>query len=356
MRLRSLQLVLTDDCNFSCRYCYRRKGPIHMSPAVARGAVRRLLPRMGRDFGLFFYGGEPLLRFSVMREIVPEVRALARAAGKQPRFGLTTNGSLIDDEVLSFLERHRFTLVLSYDGLAQDAQRSPGSGARLRPLIRRILAGGRIRLETNSVFRPDSVGELSASMRGLIEIGVPSICFNLDLMVPWPPETVGVFGRELADLRMSLATGFRRTGRLPVRSMAELLTPALRRCPAAKDRLAVDPRGRIWGCAIFSDWARDYGGAAAVRDFSFGRVGPKDPAFGAKASRVGSRYREFAIEKNESPAGSCRRCSERGRCWVCPAVSALAGGGFHRIPAFVCDLQRIKAREAALLARAVGSV
>jgi sulfatase maturation enzyme AslB (radical SAM superfamily) len=284
------------------------------------------------------------------------VRAAARAEGQRPHFGLTTNGSLCDEGLLAFLEKHRFHVTLSYDGAAQNTQRAEGSDAVLRPLIGRILESGRIRLETNSVFTPESVGGLSASLRGLIEGGLSSVRFSLSLATPWTDEAVHVFGRELAELRRYSAGLYRRTGRLPVRSLVELCGPRRRHCPAGKDRLAVDPRGRVWGCAIFSDWARDHGGAAEVRDYSFGRFGSADPDFEARASRVGANYRKFAIERSEGPDGPCLSCPDQGRCWVCPAVSALAGGGFHRIPAFICSLQRIKAREAARLAQVIGCV
>lgn len=354
MRFRSLQLVLTDECNFACRYCYRPRGDAVLHPSVARRAVREYLPRASRDFGIYFYGGEPLLRFGLIREIVPEVRALARAAGQRPRFGLTSNGSLIDDDALAFLERHRFSLVLSYDGFAQDAQRSPASDIYLRPLVRRILEGGRIRLETNSVFTPASVGDLGRTLRGLIENGVPSVRFNLSLLTPWEDDSIRAFGREMDALGKYLARFRRRTGRLPVRSLAELLGPGLRACPAASDRLAVDPLGRIWGCAVFSDWARARGGTMATRRFSLGRPGGDPAAFDRRVSRVAAEYGRFSIDRYEGPSGPCRLCRDRERCWVCPAVAASAGGDLGRVPAFVCALQRIKARAAARLARGVG--
>jgi sulfatase maturation enzyme AslB (radical SAM superfamily) len=354
--LRSLQLVLTDDCNFSCSYCYRSKGKAGLSLSAARRAVRLFLPRARREFNIFFYGGEPLLRFGLVRDLVPEIRTQARLSGRRPRFGVTTNGSLIGDDELAFLEKHRFTIILSYDGSAQDRQRSAGSEAELRSLIRRILDGGRIRLVTNSVFTAETVGELSRAMRELIEAGVPAVRFNLSYLAPWGSEAIRTFDGELAALERYLSRFFRMTGRQPVPSLTELASPRLRHCAAAGDRLAVDPRGRIWGCAIFSDWARFSGGAAAVRRYSLGTVGDDHNSFDKRAEQAAAAYSAFSMDRVEGGTGPCGSCPELGRCWICPAVSAMAGGGLRLVPAFACDLQRIKAQRAARLARSLGLV
>jgi sulfatase maturation enzyme AslB (radical SAM superfamily) len=349
----SLQFVLTDDCNFSCRYCYRFRGEAILSPGDALRAVRLFVPRAKRGFAVYFYGGEPLLRFDLIRGLVPEVRSLARASGRRPRFGLTTNGSLIGEDELAFLEKNRFALLLSFDGSAQDRQRAAGSEVQLRRLIQRILEGGRIRLGTNSVFTPETVGELSRSLRGLIEAGVPAVHFNLSYLTPWGRGAIDAFDRELAALGRYLTRHYRKTGLRPVSSLNELALPRLRHCAAGDDRLAVDPHGRIWGCAIFSDWARQFGGAAAARRFSHGTVSEGAGSFDKKAARVASAYSAFSMDRVDGGSGPCRLCPELERCWICPAVSAMAGGGLRHVPAFACELQRIKARRAARLAGAL---
>jgi sulfatase maturation enzyme AslB (radical SAM superfamily) len=353
VRLHALQLVLTDDCNFSCRYCYRAKGKAALSLSAARRAVRLFLPRARREFAVYFYGGEPLLRFGLIRDLVPEIRSLARLSGQRPRFGLTTNGSLVGESELAFLEEHRFTLILSFDGSAQDRQRAAGSEPGLRSLIRRVRDGGRIRLVTNSVFTPESVGDLSRSLRELIETGVPSVRFNLSYLKPWRTDDIRVFDREMAALEKFLCRHYQTTGRRPVRSLTDLASPRLRHCPAAGDRLAVDPLGRIWGCAIFSDEARSSGGPAAARRYSLGLLGDGAASFKKRAVRAVAAYAAFSMDRVQGGTGPCAACPELGRCWICPAVLAMAGGGWRQVPAFVCDLQRIKARRAARLARAL---
>ncbi|MDD8025354.1 MAG: hypothetical protein PHI34_02490 [Acidobacteriota bacterium] len=353
--LRSLQLSLTDDCNFDCVYCYRRAGRSRMRLETARRAVDYFLPRSSRSFQALFFGGEPLLEFPLLAEIVPFIRIAARAAGRRPRFGLTTNGSLGDDRIVAFLESQRFRVGLSYDGAAHDAQRAPGSRAALDSLLDRLLPSRRISLETNSVFTPESVSSLADTVLDLVERGIPSVRFALSFKSAWPQDRIAVFGAELTRLRRAMVRMARKTGRFPLRNFTEAARPRERACSAGRDRISVDPRGGLWGCAVFSDWARGYGGPAAVRRYRIGRIGHPPGLLDAGRAAAAAKHARFSTAGCEAPAGPCGLCPDRGRCWICPAAAAMAGGGLHEIPGFVCDLLRLQSRAAARFAADISS-
>ncbi|HEX9191166.1 MAG TPA: radical SAM protein, partial [Candidatus Deferrimicrobiaceae bacterium] len=109
LRLRTLVLMLTYSCNLACRYCYedREEGcvppatgggsPREMSPESVRENVRFLLDHSGenRRVSIVLFGGEPLLRFPLLRDAVHDARAMASARGKEISFSLTTNGTLV---------------------------------------------------------------------------------------------------------------------------------------------------------------------------------------------------------------------------------------------------------------------
>ena len=284
-----LQLILTDDCNYGCRYCLQRRGRARMSPAQARRAVDRFHPGRGSRFEIQFHGGEPLLEFPLLVETVAYAKSMARRADARVGFGLTTNGSLCDGEVLDFLARHRFRLSLSFDGAAQDAQRAAGSETRLAALVDRLVRTPSIRLETNSVFTPEAVATLSSSVLGLVEQGVRSVRFAPSYGRPWPPGKIEAFAREVERLRRGLIRPARLTGRVPVRNFSRSLTPRRRFCPAGQDRMAVDPRGGLWGCALLAALARARGGAADRAILPPGTVG------------------RFRRPEGLPPSGRCRR-------------------------------------------------
>jgi uncharacterized protein len=107
LRVRTLVLMLTYSCNLSCRYCYEARDEGCVSPAETGGPRREmsaetirksiafLLENSGesRKVSVIFFGGEPLLRFPLLRETVPMARAMASARGKEISFSLTTNGT-----------------------------------------------------------------------------------------------------------------------------------------------------------------------------------------------------------------------------------------------------------------------
>ena len=129
--ISSLTLVLSDKCNFSCPYCPQRKGKNKLTIEDIRDFLDLLRPRLAREVWLGFYGGEPLLSWPLVKKTV----AFAEKNFKNKfRFTLTTNGSLLKKEHILFFKKHRFDLLLSYDGLVQknrDARSLPAVEAAL---------------------------------------------------------------------------------------------------------------------------------------------------------------------------------------------------------------------------------
>jgi len=139
MRPRALALELTKGCNLRCGYCYYAErddaydARTRMTPAVARQSVDLLIEE-GPDHGpvhLHFFGGEPLLAFSLLRETVLYGEARAAERGREITFEVTTNGTRLGEEIVSFLNGHRVHVGVSFDGPPeiQDAARPAASGS-----------------------------------------------------------------------------------------------------------------------------------------------------------------------------------------------------------------------------------
>ncbi|MBN2205896.1 MAG: radical SAM protein [Candidatus Aminicenantes bacterium] len=340
MRLRLLSLTVTDDCNFACRYCYQLRRARRMTEAVARTAVDLFLPLLAPGGFISFYGGEPLLEVGLIRETVAAARRAGRRAGIRPRFALTTNGSLIDEETFGFLERERFAVTLSFDGAGQDVQRKAGSRTRLLSLIDRMAASPRLRFEVNSVYTPRSVGSLAEDVLGLVARGVPLVHFALAAAQDWTPRDLGRLRRQADRLRADVIGRYGRLDRGPVDNFRDEAALRIRACNAGRDRLAVDTRGRIWGCALFADLDRAGGGGAVRRGFSFGTV--RRPALpgGAAFRRAAGRYEMFAMDRAATARGPCYQCPDVVRCWVCPVQAEMAGGSWTAIPEVLCRLRK----------------
>lgn len=122
--VKALCLHIAHDCNLACQYCFADEGEYHgqkrelMSLEVGKRALDFLIENSGNRVNLEvdFFGGEPLMNFEVVKEIVAYGRKREKEAGKNFRFTLTTNGMLLNDEVTEFCNKEISNVVLSLDG------------------------------------------------------------------------------------------------------------------------------------------------------------------------------------------------------------------------------------------------
>jgi uncharacterized protein len=137
--IANMALFLAQECNMRCVYCYGDGGGYAgeglMSEETALRAVDWLMENSGSapKVNIGFFGGEPLLNFTLMRKIVPYARQKAQEKGKKLTFGMTTNGSLLSDEVITFIKDAEVQSLISFDGPpeVQNRQRpfKDGSGS-----------------------------------------------------------------------------------------------------------------------------------------------------------------------------------------------------------------------------------
>ena len=121
--IKALCLHVAHTCNLNCAYCFASQGKYHgdravMSFEVGKRALNFLIEHSGsrRNLEVDFFGGEPLMNFDVVKQQVAYARSIEKEKGKNFRFTLTTNGMLIDDDVIDFANREMSNVVLSLDG------------------------------------------------------------------------------------------------------------------------------------------------------------------------------------------------------------------------------------------------
>lgn len=141
--ISKIAIFVAQDCNLNCTYCYGAedgssvggtygsRGKMALTTAIS--SVDWLLKNSGdrENVGIVFFGGEPLLNFPLMKEIVEYADKKADAVGKTMTYSITTNGSLLDAEKIEFLRKNRVNVTVSMDGgkRIQDSQRPlPGGG------------------------------------------------------------------------------------------------------------------------------------------------------------------------------------------------------------------------------------
>ena len=121
--VKALCLHVAHTCNLNCAYCFASQGKYHgdralMSFEVGKRALDFLIEHSGtrRNLEVDFFGGEPLMNWEVVKQLVAYARTQEEAHHKRFRFTLTTNGMLIDDDVIDFANREMSNVVLSLDG------------------------------------------------------------------------------------------------------------------------------------------------------------------------------------------------------------------------------------------------
>lgn len=121
--VKALCLHIAHDCNLACKYCFAEEGEYHgrramMSFEVGKKALDFLVANSGNRVNLEvdFFGGEPTMNFDVVKQLVEYGRSLEESNHKKFRFTLTTNGILLDDDILEFANKEMSNIVLSIDG------------------------------------------------------------------------------------------------------------------------------------------------------------------------------------------------------------------------------------------------
>ncbi len=121
--VKALCLHIAHDCNLACKYCFAEEGEYHgrralMSFEVGKKALDFLIANSGdrRNLEVDFFGGEPLMNWQVVKDLVAYGREQEKLHNKNFRFTLTTNGVLLNDEIMEFCNREMANVVLSVDG------------------------------------------------------------------------------------------------------------------------------------------------------------------------------------------------------------------------------------------------
>ena len=121
--IKALCLHVSHTCNLNCEYCFASQGKYHgdralMSLEVGKRAIDFLVENSGtrKNLEVDFFGGEPLMNWNTVKDIVAYARSIEKEKNKNFRFTLTTNGMLIDDDVIEFANKEMHNVVLSLDG------------------------------------------------------------------------------------------------------------------------------------------------------------------------------------------------------------------------------------------------
>lgn len=332
--ITDLTLNVTDGCNLACSYCWNRGGAYSrkkkknpfMSKDTALSSVNVLVKESNkaRDLVVDFYGGEPLLNYPVIKEVILYCQAIAKQAKKRFRFLLATNGTLFDREKAVFLMENGVDVAISIDGPEniQDKQRpflnGEGSFSAVIKNIRSLPERLRRRLVARATFTPysTSIVETFNYLRGL-GFGRIEICeseragynltkskqnffFNkregLELLKSLYVKLANYYTDEILKRRLNYENTyfnrfFKQLSRLyHIQSISGS-------CSAGSSQIAVDIDGKIYPCTAF----------IGIRRYSIGHVN-KDVMTTRVNNFLGTR---------ETLSPKCLACWAKSICQGC---------------------------------------
>ena len=344
--LGSLTLHLTEECNLGCRYCFQKRRSRSLGFSSVTKALEFFKDAFDPQSFICFYGGEPLLEFNTIRRTVAYIQNHPALRRKKLRYSISTNGSLLTNEILRFLNKHRFRVNLSHDGTAQDITRP----SKLNPLILENmnlltrLPG--IDFETNSVFVPATAGEVYRSVRYLLERGVRNCHLTYSIIHPWNSASLEQMREQVQELRKFLISHYRRHYTIPIGNFQNRPIRSMFWCPAGQDRLAVAVDGRLWGCRFFADFFTDKSGHPEFYNYCLGEIQELVRRPQNEYSAIYKSYRILYQDGFSSEQQSCRKCARLLSCSTCPATVAFSTDVIGRVPAWMCDINDIWLQEA----------
>ncbi|MGE5342560.1 MAG: radical SAM protein [Candidatus Omnitrophota bacterium] len=365
--LTNLTFIVTDDCNFNCSYCPQKKEKKTMNHQMIETAVDVFYPLLKEHDSVLinFYGGEPTLAFEQIRHAVRLIEEKNKTGHKKIVFAMTTNGSLLNHEMLNFFNRHRFRMLLSFDGLAQDEGRKKGSFEKMLGIINGIRDYPDISFEINSVFSPRTIGTFTESMRFLIDLEGPEVTFNIDALDEWGSEALDVLEKEMARFTDFMITYYNEKGKMPVKNFRgdqkqKKVSEGIFHCNAGNDHMALTPEGDVWGCFHFHDYFKTRTDDPQYQDYHLGTLTDVTnfiTNYDTHYSEIKNNYldlRQDFFQVDEGEGRFCFLCEEMAECSVCPVVAAYRTGTVGKISCQMCRLVKIQrnARKKFIHARA----
>jgi uncharacterized protein len=265
-----LQLHLTERCNLACTYCYlgHPTEPREMSVETGQRAIEFYFDHLSdglREVIVSFFGGEPLIKYSLMKELVPFAREQAARRGLTAHFSITTNGSAINAAIATFLRDNEFTTLISWDGdvPTQNVFRllwsGDGSGDLMRRAQPHILSLSEVGVRMT--WSTETLAHLAANVRYFVDLGIDwlgfapldNLAFTDDLLSRYADQVdqvVDLWCRELERGRILYINPL-------LKMTARVMNPGrplhfhMHACDPLRGRVSVAFDGRIYGCHRF---------------------------------------------------------------------------------------------------------
>lgn len=352
--IKAMCLHISHDCNLRCKYCFAStgdfgKGRKLMPFEVGKAAIDFLLEKsVGREnLEVDFFGGEPLMNFDVVKQIVEYARSKEEEYHKNFRFTITTNGMLLDDDAIDYINKEMYNVVLSIDGRKEVNDRMrvrvDGSGCydRILPKFKKLVDGrGDKEYYVRGTYTKYNL-DFSEDVMHLYEAGFDEI--SVEPVIESPEEAYAITEEDLDqiyaeyDKLVDRIGAIRKSGKhinffhfMIDLDQGPCVIKRLRGCGSGNEYVSITPDGDIYPCHQF----------VGHDEYKMGNI--------EKGTFNNDIKKEFAgCHVYSKPA--CQECWARFYCsGGCNANNFVFNGDIHKAYELSCKIQR-KRIECAIL-------
>ena len=356
--VKALCLHIAHDCNLACKYCFAEEGEYHgrramMSYEVGQKALDFLVANSGSRVNLEvdFFGGEPLMNWQVVKDLVAYGRSLEEKHNKKFRFTLTTNGVLLNDEVLEFANKEMSNIVLSIDGRKEVHDRMRphrGGQGSYDEIVPKFIKVAESRNQTDYYVRGTfthhnldfSKDVLHLADLGFKQISVEPVVAQETDDYAFKPEDLPILKKEYDDLAVEIirrrkeGKGFNFFHFMIDLEGGPCVAKRLSGCGSGTEYLAVTPWGDFYPCHQF----------VGQEEFLLGNVYE-----GITKQCICEEFKQCNVYAKEA----CRDCFAKFYCsGGCAANAYNFTGKIDGVYDVGCELQR-KRVECAIMIKAV---
>lgn len=256
-------LSLTHNCNLRCKYCYAgRAVKTDMSFDTARKIVDFVTDAAvpARQAQFSFFGGEPLLRFDLIKETTAYIRHKEQESGIRAVISLTSNGTLLAEPMLDFFSKERVNLCISMDGPEQSHNLNRiykdgrGSFAAVAKKLRMALDKLE-NVQVNAVYGPETLDSMADTVAFFTAQRVPFIHLNPNIRAVWTAEDLAKLPQVCMSIAEHYIQCYQRGQEISVNMMESKLALFLKngyapedRCGMGKTEWGFAPSGKIYPC------------------------------------------------------------------------------------------------------------
>lgn len=343
-KITCLNLQVSRECNLRCKYCYTKWGSFggekgFMNKDVAKKAIDFLMRESGESeiCRINFDGGEPLLNFELIKYVVVEATKQDQRLGKKVVFGINTNGTLLSDRIVNFLNENRVGVNVSLDGPKgiHDSLRvfknGDGSYDRIIPGLRRLLKASKGEVGCSLVVTKHSLSYLREIVNDLYGLGFSSIslAFVRGNGEEWAvnEEDLPKIREQYEKLALFCLDRFFERGEIGLTNLYLRLksiyfrSHRLMACGAGNNYVAISPSGTIYPCHSL--------------------VGIPEFVIGNLASGLENRRRQNFFKNGIQSKPDCRKCWARYFCGGgCAYDAVLANGDILKPDLFRCSITK----------------